>query len=121
MSTIKITVDRIQPGLHIRLPLKWNEHPFLFNSFKIKDQEQVDMIRHLGVKYVYLNVSQSDTQPLPANQTASHDESQSDKLDVETQKLWSEKQKRIEKLWAYGKVAYKAGKKVPAVTGTLLD
>ncbi|EMQ2876065.1 HD-GYP domain-containing protein [Vibrio navarrensis] len=101
MSTIKITVDRIQPGLHIRLPLKWNEHPFLFNSFKIKDQEQVDMIRHLGVKYVYLNVSQSDTQPLPANQTAIHDESQSDKLDVETQKLWSEKQKRIEKLSSY--------------------
>ncbi|WP_152564826.1 DUF3391 domain-containing protein, partial [Vibrio vulnificus] len=68
MATIKITVDRIQPGLHIRLPLKWNEHPFLFNSFKIKDQEQEEMIRHLGGKRVFLNVNQSDTQPLPANQ-----------------------------------------------------
>nr|WP_275946275.1 DUF3391 domain-containing protein [Vibrio metschnikovii] len=33
-TSIKITVDRLQPGLHIRLPVKWNEHPFLFNSFK---------------------------------------------------------------------------------------
>ncbi|EHH0750739.1 TPA: HD-GYP domain-containing protein [Vibrio vulnificus] len=102
MATIKITVDRIQPGLHIRLPLKWNEHPFLFTSFKIKDQEQVEMIRHLGVKWVFLNVNQSDTQPLPANQqNLSESEQQSEKLDGETKKLWDEKQKRIEKLSSY--------------------
>ncbi len=68
MAAIKLTVDRIQPGLHIRLPLKWNDHPFLLNSFKIKDQEQVEMIRHLGVKFVYFNPEQSDASPLPANQ-----------------------------------------------------
>ena len=61
MAAIKLTVDRIQPGLHIRLPLKWNDHPFLLNSFKIKDQEQVEMIRHLGVKFVYFNPDQAFT------------------------------------------------------------
>ncbi|WP_299374226.1 DUF3391 domain-containing protein [uncultured Kiloniella sp.] len=68
MASIKITVDRIQPGLHIRLPVKWNEHPFLFNSFKVKNQEQIQLIRHLGIQHVYINPSQSDTKPLPPNQ-----------------------------------------------------
>ncbi|MGR4990751.1 HD-GYP domain-containing protein [Vibrio sp. WZ-1] len=101
MASIKITVDRIQPGLHIRLPLKWNEHPFLLNSFKIKDQEQVEMIRHLGVKFVYLNVTQSDSEPLPANYGQEQAVVNDASIDEETKKLWQEKQKRIEKLSAY--------------------
>ncbi|EKO3801377.1 HD-GYP domain-containing protein [Vibrio harveyi] len=100
MAAIKLTVDRIQPGLHIRLPLKWNDHPFLLNSFKIKDQEQVEMIRHLGVKFVYFNPEQSDASPLPANQPQI-EVTQDNTLDLEAQKLWKEKQKRIEKLSAY--------------------
>jgi putative nucleotidyltransferase with HDIG domain len=100
VAAIKLTVDRIQPGLHIRLPLKWNDHPFLLNSFKIKDQEQVEMIRHLGVKFVYFNPDQSDASPLPANQPQA-EVKQDHALDLEAQKLWQEKQKRIEKLSAY--------------------
>jgi putative nucleotidyltransferase with HDIG domain len=100
VAAIKLTVDRIQPGLHIRLPLKWNDHPFLLNSFKIKDQEQVEMIRHLGVKFVYFNPEQSDASPLPANQPQV-EVTQDNTLDLEAQKLWKEKQKRIEKLSAY--------------------
>jgi putative nucleotidyltransferase with HDIG domain len=100
VAAIKLTVDRIQPGLHIRLPLKWNDHPFLLNSFKIKDQEQVEMIRHLGVKFVYFNPEQSDASPLPANQPQV-EVKQDNTLDLEAQKLWKEKQKRIEKLSAY--------------------
>ncbi|HHG3532351.1 HD-GYP domain-containing protein [Vibrio parahaemolyticus] len=101
MAAIKLTVDRIQPGLHIRLPLKWNDHPFLLNSFKIKDQEQVEMIRHLGVKFVYFNPEQSDAAPLPVNQIQTDSTTSNESLDLETQKLWQEKQKRIEKLSAY--------------------
>ena len=101
MAAIKLTVDRIQPGLHIRLPLKWNDHPFLLNSFKIKDQGQVEMIRHLGVKFVYFNPEQSDLLPLPVNQDRGDKVKSDDSLDLETQALWQEKQKRIEKLSAY--------------------
>ncbi|MGR5236288.1 HD-GYP domain-containing protein [Vibrio alfacsensis] len=100
MAAIKLTVDRIQPGLHIRLPLKWNDHPFLLNSFKIKDQDQIEMIRHLGVKFVYFNPDQSDVAPLPANQPKADIEKEQ-ALDVEANKLWQEKQNRIEKLSAY--------------------
>ncbi|HIF5955415.1 TPA: HD-GYP domain-containing protein [Vibrio parahaemolyticus] len=101
MAAIKLTVDRLQPGLHIRLPLKWNDHPFLLNSFKIKDQEQIEMIRHLGVKFVYFNPEQSDAEPLPVNQIQMDCTTSNESLDLETQKLWQEKQKRIEKLSAY--------------------
>ncbi|MCG6212714.1 HD-GYP domain-containing protein [Vibrio furnissii] len=105
MASIKITVDRLQPGLHIRLPVKWNEHPFLLNSFKIKTQEQIMLIKHLGIQHVFLNPAQSDTSPLPPNSEPSVDAAESDASNAaihdEADKLWQEKQKRIEKLSAY--------------------
>lgn len=100
MASIKITVDRLQPGLHIKLPVKWNEHPFLFNSFKIKSQEQIQLIKHLGIQHVYINPAQSDTQPLPVN-TQPEAIEKSSEMESEAEKLWEEKQKRIEKLNAY--------------------
>ena len=101
MSSIKITVDRIQPGLHIRLPVKWKEHPFLLNSFKIKNQEQIRIIRHLGIKHVYVNVNQSDVAPLPVTEESPTDKQASDVLDEKAEQLWNEKQQRIEKMSNY--------------------
>ncbi|CAM3182562.1 HD-GYP domain-containing protein [Vibrio mytili] len=101
VAAIKLTVDRIQPGLHIRLPLKWNDHPFLLNSFKIKDQTQIDIIKHLGIKFVYFNPEQSDAQPLPAKGSSETHSKSEESLNLEAQKLWNEKQKRIESLSAY--------------------
>lgn len=59
------------------------------------------MIRHLGVKFVYFNPEQSDAAPLPVNQIQTDSTTCNESLDLETQKLWQEKQKRIEKLSAY--------------------
>ncbi|ENM5726989.1 HD-GYP domain-containing protein [Vibrio mimicus] len=101
MASIKITVDRLQPGLYIRLPVKWNEHPFLFNSFKIKSQEQIQLIKHLGIQHVFLNPGLSDTQPLPPNLEESAPAEFLPSVDSEAEKLWQEKQSRIEKLNAY--------------------
>lgn len=100
MASIKITVDRIQPGLHVRLPVNWKDHPFLLNSFKIKSQDQVDIIRHLGIKHVYINPLQSDAEPLPANESSDNVEQESE-LELAKKKMWEEKQARIEKLNAY--------------------
>lgn len=100
MASIKITVDRIRPGLHVRLPVKWNEHPFLFNSFKLKSQDQINMIKHLGIQHVYIDPSQSDTTPLPVSEVQSQHSSATD-IDKETKKLWDEKQSRIDKLNTY--------------------
>lgn len=102
VASIKITVDRIRPGLHVRLPVKWNEHPFLFNSFKLKSQDQINMIKHLGIQHVYIDPTQSDTTPLPVEETQSAAESDEDKdIDRETQKMWDEKKSRIDKLNTY--------------------
>lgn len=59
------------------------------------------MIRHLGVKFVYFNPEQSDAAPLPVNQIQTDSTTSNESLDLEAQKLWQEKQKRIEKLSAY--------------------
>jgi len=102
VSSIKITVDRLQPGLHIRLPVKWNEHPFLLNSFKIKKQEQIEIIKHLGIQHVYLSSNKSDTKPLPvSNESKVVPSFDSERLDIETGKLWNEKHQRIETLNRY--------------------
>lgn len=101
MGSIKITVDRIQPGLHIRLPGKWNEHPFLFNSFKIKDDDQVKVIRHLGIKHVYINLNQSDTSPLPPNHEGELESDSDLQVRLETERMWKDKHERIETLSSY--------------------
>ncbi|SON47996.1 HD-GYP domain-containing protein [Vibrio tapetis] len=101
MASIKITVDRIQPGLHVRLPVSWKDHPFLLNSFKIKSQEQVDIIRHLGIKHVYINPEQSDSQPLPVQEATEVLSESESELEAAQQKMWKEKEERIEKLNAY--------------------
>ncbi|MEZ9765863.1 HD-GYP domain-containing protein [Vibrio splendidus] len=101
MGSIKITVDRIQPGLHVRLPVKWNEHPFLLNSFKIKDDAQVKVIRHLGIKHVYINPNQSDTPPLPANHVSEQDFDTDLQVSLEAERMWKDKHKSIETLSSY--------------------
>ncbi|MGF1779163.1 HD-GYP domain-containing protein [Vibrio nomapromontoriensis] len=102
MASIKMSVSRLQPGLHIRLPVRWNDHPFLFNTFKIKSDEQVRVIKQLGIKYVYVTPELSDTIPLPAEESISESShlSTNEKSD-EAERLWAEKQERIETLSKY--------------------
>ncbi|MDP5255343.1 MULTISPECIES: HD-GYP domain-containing protein [unclassified Vibrio] len=102
MAGIKILTDRLCVGLHIRLPLKWNEHPFILNSFKIKSDEQIAILRHLGLKYVFFNPAQSDVDPLPSSSIDTTGEKPpfGNALGLSEQ-MWQEKQRRIEKLSAY--------------------
>jgi len=101
VASIKITVDRLKAGLHVRLPVKWNEHPFLFNSFKLKSQDQINMIKHLGIQYVYIDPNQSDTAPLPPLDKNTPESIIPEEIDLETKKMWEEKQTRIDKLNNY--------------------
>ena len=39
MTGIKISVERLQVGNYVSLPLGWREHPFLFSSFKLKSED----------------------------------------------------------------------------------
>lgn len=55
-----VTLDQLQVGLYVYLDMKWFEHPFAFNHFKIKDAEQIRIIRGLGVKKIRYDPARSE-------------------------------------------------------------
>ena len=61
-----VPVDELQVGMYVHLDLKWFEHPFAFNHFKIKDTEQIAVIRSLGVGKVRYDPTRSDRRPSEA-------------------------------------------------------
>ncbi|WP_169307016.1 HD-GYP domain-containing protein [Ferrimonas sediminicola] len=61
MTEIQLPIEKLQVGQAIRLPLSWKEHPFLFSRFTLKDNQQIAVIARLGLKYVYLQVEESES------------------------------------------------------------
>lgn len=102
MASIKLSVERLTEGLYVKLPLQWTDHPFLLNHFKIKDQQQIRLIRNLGIRYVYLIPEKSDNPPLEPETEQEVISSQESKfLEQQAEKLWQEKQGRIARLKNY--------------------
>ncbi|MDR2189294.1 MAG: DUF3391 domain-containing protein [Azonexus sp.] len=63
----KIAIDRLQPGVFISLgELSWLEHPFLLNRFRLASDEQIRVLRSLGLASVEWDPERSTAQPLPA-------------------------------------------------------
>ncbi|MEA3393607.1 MAG: DUF3391 domain-containing protein, partial [Pseudomonadota bacterium] len=60
----KVGIDQLCIGMHVKLD-GWVGHPFLFSSFKIKDQKQLDTLRSLGLKEIEYLPQKSDAKPLP--------------------------------------------------------
>lgn len=58
-----VTLDQLRIGLHVHLDLKWFEHPFAFNNFRIKSDEQIRTIRSLGLKQIRYDPSRSEAVP----------------------------------------------------------
>jgi len=50
----KLLLSELQLGMRVKLPLSWTNHPFLFNRVDISSAAQIEMIRGLGVPYVFL-------------------------------------------------------------------
>ena len=102
MTGIKISIDRLQIGNYIKLPLSWKDHPFLFSSFLIKSQEEVELIRRLGLKQVIIFPDKSSTPPKPIqadpNGEIPTEEAQLSEMES---KLAAEKERRIEQLKQY--------------------
>lgn len=55
-----VSVDQLRLGLYVHLDMKWFEHPFAFSHFKIKSEDQISIIRGLGVKTVRIDPALSD-------------------------------------------------------------
>ena len=77
-----VTPDQLTIGLYVRLGLKWFEHPFSFNHFKIRDEEQIKLIKGLGLKKIRYDPARSDVKPLlgQPEKTAERDRLRSDSL-----------------------------------------
>lgn len=72
-----VTMDQLRTGLYVCLDLKWFEHPFAFNNFRIKDEEQISIIRSLGLEKVRYDPARSDLKPPPGHPEG-HPESHSE-------------------------------------------
>lgn len=60
-----IRIDQVCIGLHVRLD-SWMGHPFLFSSFKIKDEQQIAALKAMGLSEIEYLPKKSDCQPLAA-------------------------------------------------------
>jgi HD-GYP domain-containing protein (c-di-GMP phosphodiesterase class II) len=90
-----VTMDQLCIGLHVKLD-SWLGHPFLFSSFKIKDQKQIEAIRSMGLAEIEYLPQKSTAQPLPPAAAPESAQPDADKTALED--LMREKKERIETL-----------------------
>lgn len=57
--------SQLRPGVHVRLPLAWLDHQFLFNTFVIETDDQVRQIAALDIPHVLCDESRCRVMPLP--------------------------------------------------------
>jgi HD-GYP domain-containing protein (c-di-GMP phosphodiesterase class II) len=99
MPRESIAVQRLQPGLYIELPLKWNEHPFLMGRFRLKDQDQIKIIRQLGLEQVWYYPEKSQAQPIAEDLVSqSGGAGDAPATQEEVQSHWDKKEELAEKL-----------------------
>lgn len=98
----RIKIEQLQPGLFIRIEASWFSHPFLFGKFKLKNEEQIQTLRKLGIDEVYYIPEKSDCLPKPLDNPAARKEQEKPppglQQDPVMQLLWRIKRDRIEKL-----------------------
>ena len=59
----RIGIDRLQPGMHISLAERWLDHPFLLSEFTLEDEDQIDIIRDMGMTSVLWSEALSTAPP----------------------------------------------------------
>ena len=101
----RVPVEQLRVGVFIRLEgIPWYKHPFLMNSFKIKNMEQVQTLLELGIKEVICVPEKSDNLPNKPNSKKSVDKRENiapameEKSKSISDKMWKIKQERTEKL-----------------------
>ncbi|BFM18200.1 HD-GYP domain-containing protein [Maricurvus nonylphenolicus] len=92
---IKVPVAKLVPGLYVDLELSWNKHPFLFSRFKIKTQQEVDIIQGLDLQEVTVIPSKSDAK-VPAA-----DKQQAPVQVASEEQLWQEKEAKVQEAAQY--------------------
>ena len=101
----RIAIDQVRVGVFIHLDV-WMDHPFLFSSFKIRNEKQLKALRSLGLTEVGYLPGKSDVAPLPLSKPAAR-VAPAPEVDPEVAAMWREKHARREKITrqreAYGR------------------
>ncbi|MGE0311850.1 MAG: HD-GYP domain-containing protein [Lautropia sp.] len=61
---VRIPVAALRPGMHVSLAERWLDHPFLLNEFTLESENQIELIRALGMVDILWCAEQSDQPPL---------------------------------------------------------
>jgi len=109
-----VDVDQLQPGIHVCLDLSWMDHPFTFSSFRIKNQEQIDIIKTMRLGKVRIDPSKSTTEPLQKTETHSTQAEQPLPMDMH---LVEEKRARVDVLKQQREAATRVEKQFVAAAG----
>lgn len=120
MSRESISVRQLQPGLYVELPLRWNEHPFLLGKFRIKDNQQILLIRSLGLEEVWFYPEKSRAEPLAPETAATPDPDLAATQQV-LQQQWDEKKEQARRLSERRHEIQKVEKQYNEVVGTVKD
>ncbi len=92
-----VAMDQLCIGLHVKLD-GWSGHPFLFNSFKIKDQKQIDTLKSLGLSEIEYLPQKSDAKPLAPSAVPVAAPAQPQAASAELDELMKVKKERIASL-----------------------
>jgi hypothetical protein len=62
---ICIDASQLRPGVHVRLPVPWMDHHFMFSSFVIADEEQARLIAAMKLPQLFCDPARCKVPPLP--------------------------------------------------------
>lgn len=63
MARETIHISQLKVGLFIHLDLDWSEHPFMFRAFRIKNQQQINTLKKLGLTEIVYDPTKSKVAP----------------------------------------------------------
>lgn len=83
----KIAVDQLQPGMYVHdLNCGWLDHPFLTNSFFVKDEAVIEKILAVGVRELYIDTIKGADVFLARTQQEVNDELDQQMLEIARKK-----------------------------------
>lgn len=71
----KITIEQLKPGMYIHdLNCGWMDHPFVHNSFAVKDEAMLGKVRDVGMHDLYIDTEKGlDVSEAPTQEEVSHE------------------------------------------------
>ncbi|HAW91998.1 TPA: HD family phosphohydrolase [Candidatus Azambacteria bacterium] len=102
MSAVKIKPEQVKLGYAIKLPSGWMKHPFLSSNMLVENQQQLHIIKNLGLEYVYFypNKSKQVTEDI-AELSESEEIEFNSKMSEAQAMMLNEKMLRIEQAKAH--------------------